>query len=220
MTQTSGIYAIKNTVNGFMYIGNSKNAELRWTIHRGDLRKNKHTCLKLQEDWNTFGEDVFRLEVIEELPPTKRDLWQREQHYLSEIKKLYNNSTDMGENLKLGPQVRDKGKKRCNVTILPQTYEWLHKGGNASGRIDELVGKVLSGALVNSNSPSPALAEALNKISDLEQALKRSQARVAELEEIVEAAKETVKNMVPAKSNMVKGLALTNLRDLLREYDG
>lgn len=43
------------------------------------------------------------------------------------------------ENLKLGAQARYQGKVRHNVSLLPETMEWLKKGGNASQRIDELV---------------------------------------------------------------------------------
>ena len=86
------------------------------------------------------------------------------------------------ENLKLGSQARDQGKIKCTFTLLPNTISWLKQGGNASGRIDEMVDKILSGALVNSNSPSPALTDALKKIADLEQALKRSQEQAAELQ--------------------------------------
>lgn len=52
------------------------------------------------------------------------------------------------ENLKLGAVARRKGKVRVTVTILPQTKEWLARGGNVSERIDELVRRVISGELV------------------------------------------------------------------------
>lgn len=51
------------------------------------------------------------------------------------------------ENLKLGAQARYKGKLRQNFSILPETLEWLKKGGNASSRIDELVEAAKSGQL-------------------------------------------------------------------------
>lgn len=50
-------------------------------------------------------------------------------------------------NLKLGAQVRYQGKVRHNVSLLPETMEWLKKGGNASQRIDELVAAAKSGEL-------------------------------------------------------------------------
>jgi hypothetical protein len=52
------------------------------------------------------------------------------------------------ENLKMGAVARNQGKIRCQITILPETKEWLASGGNLSGRIDELVSKVLKGELV------------------------------------------------------------------------
>lgn len=51
------------------------------------------------------------------------------------------------ENLKLGA-ARCKGKVRVTVTILPQTKEWLARGGNVSERIDELVRRIIAGELV------------------------------------------------------------------------
>lgn len=51
------------------------------------------------------------------------------------------------ENLKLGAQARYQGKVRHNVSLLPETMEWLKKGGNASSRIDELVAAAKSGEL-------------------------------------------------------------------------
>lgn len=51
------------------------------------------------------------------------------------------------ENLKLGAQARYQGKERHNFTVLPETLEWLKKGGNASRRIDELVAAAKSGEL-------------------------------------------------------------------------
>ncbi len=49
------------------------------------------------------------------------------------------------ENLKMGAIARNQGKVRCQVTILPETKQWLARSGNLSGRIDELVAKVLKG---------------------------------------------------------------------------
>lgn len=54
------------------------------------------------------------------------------------------------ENLKLGAEARYQGKERHNFTVLPETLEWLKKGGNASRRIDELVAAAKSGELKSS----------------------------------------------------------------------
>jgi hypothetical protein len=54
-------------------------------------------------------------------------------------------------NLKLGPKSRDQGKQRTTLTLLPETIQWLGEGGNISGKIDEIVNKIKSGELVESN---------------------------------------------------------------------
>lgn len=52
------------------------------------------------------------------------------------------------ENLKLGGASRRSGKERHAYSILPTTHSWLASGGNASQRLDEVVGKILAGELV------------------------------------------------------------------------
>ena len=51
------------------------------------------------------------------------------------------------ENLKLGAVSRRSGKERHAYTVLPTTHQWLSYGGNASHRLDELVGKIMRGEL-------------------------------------------------------------------------
>lgn len=53
------------------------------------------------------------------------------------------------ENLKKGAIARQKYKVRCCITILPETREWLGRGGNVSSRIDEIVQKIISGELIH-----------------------------------------------------------------------
>ena len=52
------------------------------------------------------------------------------------------------ENLRMGAVARRQGKKRVNVTLLPETLRWLDKGGNRSEMIDEIVRRILKGELV------------------------------------------------------------------------
>ncbi len=73
------------------------------------------------------------------------------------------------ENLKMGSVARNQGKVRCQITILPQTKEWLAHGGNLSGRIDELVAKVLKGELVGARK----LEELQREIARLEGEVER-----------------------------------------------
>lgn len=64
---TSGIYKITNKVNGKIYIGESFDIERRWKEHIDDLNNNNHHSNKLQNDWNTYGKDNFKFEIIRDV---------------------------------------------------------------------------------------------------------------------------------------------------------
>lgn len=78
--KASGIYAIKNIVNGKRYIGSAVHLRKRRTRHFGDLRRGTHKNVILQNSWNKHGPDNFEFIVIEYC--SKDMLLEREQHYL------------------------------------------------------------------------------------------------------------------------------------------
>ena len=43
------------------------------------------------------------------------------------------------KNLQLGPEVTRTGKVKRSYTILPEYHEWLAEGGNASGKLNDLL---------------------------------------------------------------------------------
>ena len=92
----AGIYKVTNTKTGTIYIGQSTSYPRRWHHHKHHLRTNKHKNKQLQEDYNTYGEEAFVFEVIEELPcDTSRDVLLEKERaqikkHLNEGKKLYN----------------------------------------------------------------------------------------------------------------------------------
>lgn len=61
---TSGVYKIENIKNDKVYIGESFNIEERWKIHINDLNKGKHHSRKLQDDWNEYGKDYFKFDIL------------------------------------------------------------------------------------------------------------------------------------------------------------
>lgn len=73
------------------------------------------------------------------------------------------------ENLKLGAQARYQGKIRQNVSILPETLEWLKCSGNASGMIDDLVAAARNGGLKSNYTHQQIEAEQSQSISVYEQ---------------------------------------------------
>ena len=94
--QPAGTYRIINTENGRPYIGQSSGYYHRWRTHKSALRHNKHGNKQLQEDYNTYGEEAFVFEVIEELPcdTSKGVLLKKESEqikkHLREGKNVYN----------------------------------------------------------------------------------------------------------------------------------
>ncbi len=84
----SGIYQIMNKQNYRMYVGSSFNLKNRWKLHKKQLNKGVHHSVVLQRAWNKYGEDCFEFSEIEFVD--RKDLIDREQHYLDLLKPEYN----------------------------------------------------------------------------------------------------------------------------------
>ena len=75
----SGIYAIKNTRNGKVYVGKSVDVQDRWCHHLRRLHRGLHVNHHLQNAWDKYGPSSFLLEVLEEAPrdklPSLEETW-------------------------------------------------------------------------------------------------------------------------------------------------
>lgn len=91
----TGIYGIRNIINGKLYVGQSSNIESRWKTHQYDLNHNRHHNKHLQAAWNSYGEDAFLFFVIEECHV--KDLNGYEMFWID-----YYQSRYLGYNLDLG----------------------------------------------------------------------------------------------------------------------
>jgi len=99
-----GIYQIICLTTGRFYVGSSKRMYSRWAEHRAALRKD---CApdRLQNEWNKYGEGVFRFAVLEECP--RNQLVNRETYWLNLLKPSLNGhywalrSTDQQEDRRL-----------------------------------------------------------------------------------------------------------------------
>jgi hypothetical protein len=60
-----GVFQIKNTANGKVFLGSSLNLEGPLNRHRFALSVGSHLNQALQADWNTYGADAFVFEVLE-----------------------------------------------------------------------------------------------------------------------------------------------------------
>lgn len=91
---SSGIYQIRNTQTGRLYIGSAKSFRVRWTKHKNDLRRGRHHSAYLQRSWNRRGEEAFAFEVIEACEASY--LLVREQAWLDALRPAYNISPTAG----------------------------------------------------------------------------------------------------------------------------
>ena len=61
----SGVYQVRNLMNGKVLLGSSLNLEGLLNRNRFTLRNNSHTNKELQKDWNELGPDQFVFEILE-----------------------------------------------------------------------------------------------------------------------------------------------------------
>ncbi|MDO9171574.1 MAG: GIY-YIG nuclease family protein [bacterium] len=69
--QPAGIYVVRNTVDGRILLGASRNLPAGLNSQRAQLRFGGHRNHALQADWNRLGEDAFTIEFLEELKPAE-----------------------------------------------------------------------------------------------------------------------------------------------------
>lgn len=107
----SGIYEIRNRVNGKRYVGSAVNFDRRWRQHRCELGKGRHNPI-LQSAWKKYGAANFEFRVIE-LVPDKTLLIEREQHHIDSLKPEYNCAPIAGS--RLGATMSDVSRSRVGA---------------------------------------------------------------------------------------------------------
>lgn len=114
----SGVYCIRNEIDGKCYVGKSTNIPKRWKEHKALLRKGHHHNKHLQCAWNCYGEDSFNFMVLEYANP--EELGELEIAYISKHKAFGEN----GYNFTMGG---DGG-----LLGMPKTEETRHKISKAN----------------------------------------------------------------------------------------
>lgn len=119
----SGIYEIRNTTNGHLYIGSAVNLKQRWHDHKKLLRGNKHHSKHLQNAWNKYGESAFSFAVLRYVE-RKEDLIINEQEYIDSCNPEYNVCRVAGSTLgfKQPPHVGIAVGKASHERIITDEY--------------------------------------------------------------------------------------------------
>ena len=83
-----GLYAIRNTVSGKLFVGASLDVRARCNRHRMNLKFGTEDHAQLQADWNAQGSDAFQFEVLEHLEPLDEPGYDARED-LKELKALW-----------------------------------------------------------------------------------------------------------------------------------
>ena len=62
-----GVFQIRNTVNGKVFIASSVNLDAIWNRLRTELNFGGHRNPVLQKEWKELGEENFKFEVLSEI---------------------------------------------------------------------------------------------------------------------------------------------------------
>ena len=111
MNKLSGVYEIKNILNGHGYIGSAVNISSRWWRHKNDLQLGDHHSQYLQRAWNKYGEDSFEFNILLICDPKNNILY--EQAYMDKMKPEYNISPTAGSPL----GVKHTAETRKNMSV-------------------------------------------------------------------------------------------------------
>lgn len=85
----SGVYIIRNSVNGKVYIGSAKNFKRRFASHKTGLVTGKHHSVKLQNHIRKYGIECLCFDILEICD--LNNLFTKEQYYIDYYESYKNN---------------------------------------------------------------------------------------------------------------------------------
>ena len=119
-----GIYKITNLVNNKVYIGQSKNIDYRFSLHKSYLLNNHHENIHLQRAWNRYGEENFKFEVIEECEESK--LTEKEQYWIDYYGGLNsNNNYNLRDASSVGKMSNISRQKMSIAKLGTKREKWV-----------------------------------------------------------------------------------------------
>ena len=92
----TGVYILRNTLTGRVYVGATKDASEREWSHFGKLGRGVHDCKELQSDFDEMGRECFEFLVVEEC--TASELHNVEQKHSDLYFNKYNKRSDVRSN--------------------------------------------------------------------------------------------------------------------------
>lgn len=108
-----GIYMVVNMITGDCYIGQSKDIQYRWWMHKGSRTSTKKLTT-VGKAMREFGVENFKLEILEECSEDVLD--ERERHYIAKLNPKYN----VLNGGKAGFDVPELVREKCRQGALKQ----------------------------------------------------------------------------------------------------
>jgi group I intron endonuclease len=127
------IYGIKNTTNGFWYIGQTRNITDRQYRHFLHLKNNKHYNKHLQYAYNKYGKECFEFFILEETNVDMLDIREQSwiKYYKSNNRKFgYNKMSGGGS---IGFHSEETKKRMSEIHKRTAIEQPEKKGGHRKG---------------------------------------------------------------------------------------
>lgn len=147
------VYAIRHNITQRIYIGSSKNVDLRIKQHLNALRRGTHHIEDMQKDFNEYGESytITTLDVINRYADKEKEyIWMNTyQSYVREIGYNYKDKHDFKkystfDSTELRQLIKEKGlthpqvAEKLGISIGQFSYR-LYNGKLTVGNIQKLI---------------------------------------------------------------------------------
>lgn len=106
------LYRINNLITGDCYVGSAWDFWVRRRRHFSSLRRGKHKNPKLQNAFNKYGEENFRMVPIIRFDKTqinRETLYREEERYINLLSPKYNINLKTGTKFDVPKESRDRG---------------------------------------------------------------------------------------------------------------
>lgn len=129
-----GIYRIVNTINGKVYIGQTRDRFIeRYWNHKWKLKNGIHDNKHLQKAFDKYGSDVFEFEIVEVVSDIDK-LNNLERHYISEYmnkNKSYNiqfgGQDAPMKNIRMSDETKKKISEKNKIALKGKTQSDITK---------------------------------------------------------------------------------------------
>lgn len=211
-----GVYLIRNSVTGKIYVGSTQDFSRRWREHQNHLKCGVHPAKRLLADFWRYGLEALTFEVIEEVS-IDGDLIAAEQRHIDRLQPFdpaigYN--THSRADSPIGTKRSDAHRRRISHALKGQPFTDDRRHAISEGRLSSERAKVATEAV---NRAKRKLSDA-NVRSIIE--MRSSGKTVTEIAEIFGVSRRPIRAILSGETySDVTGIVGTkhSKRDILKK---